>query len=78
MGNNAKKKRLGQIRKALGVCFPKEPKTCIKKGTRQLMMELTGIDISLCPKCQERKLRKIGVFDGVYRKALSFLLRHSV
>jgi hypothetical protein len=69
LGNNAKGKRLNQIRKAIGFPEKKERSTLRKKDTRRLMLELTGIDISLCPKCKVGKLRKIDEFDGVYRKA---------
>lgn len=69
LGNNVKSKRLGQIRKALGVPENKEGSTPRKKDTRRLMLELTGIDIALCPKCKVGKLRKIEEFAGVYRKA---------
>jgi hypothetical protein len=69
LGNNSKTRRLGRIRKTIGIPREKERAVPGKKDARRLMLELTGIDISLCPKCKVGKLRKIDEFDGVYRKA---------
>ncbi len=68
MGNNAKGKRLTQIRKSIGVPGKKEESTPREKDTRRLMLALTGIDIASCPKCKVGKLIKIEEFDGVYRR----------
>jgi len=68
LGNNAKTKRLGQIREAIGAPAKEEKATSRKKDTRRLMLELTGIDIASCPQCKVGKLRKIEEFDGVYRR----------
>jgi len=32
------------------------------------MLDLTGIDITLCSKCKIGKLKKIDTFDGIYQK----------
>jgi len=66
LGNNCKKERLGDIRTAIGVTSVAEPPE--KRSTAQIMLELTGIDITLCSKCRVGTLKKIDEFDGVYKK----------
>jgi hypothetical protein len=67
MGNNCKKKSLQQIRSAVG-----KPSTASKSSKQrspaQLMLDLTGIDITLCSKCKIGKLKKIDTFAGIYQK----------
>lgn len=69
LGNNVKTKRLGKIRKAIGLSDKKTPAKRLIKDTRQLMLALTGIDIAVCPACKVGKLQKVSEFDGVCRKA---------
>ena len=51
LANRAKKQALAQCRKLLGVnpALPEIP----KKLTHDLLLELTGIDLSRCPRCQK-------------------------
>jgi hypothetical protein len=38
---------------------PQHPPECIEKTTQEMMLDLTGIDISLCPCCKKGTLRII-------------------
>ena len=51
LANRAKKRALPQCRKLLGLnpALPEIP----KKSPQDLMLELTGIDISRCPRCKQ-------------------------
>jgi hypothetical protein len=51
LANRAKKQALAQCRKLLGVnpALPEIP----KKLAHDLLLELTGIDLSRCPRCQK-------------------------
>ncbi len=69
LGNNCKKERLQKIRFAIGDPTPKAaPEPPKKKTTAQLMLDITGIDITLCSRCKTGKLKKIDEFDGIYKK----------
>lgn len=66
MGNNCKQKSLQRIRSAVGeASTPSTPSK--KRSTVQLMLDLTGIDITLCSQCGIGRLRKIDSFDGIYQ-----------
>lgn len=67
LGNKVKKETLKAIRGTLGESPPKKKKV-LKRSTAELMLELTGIDITLCSKCKQGKLRKIDEFEGRYRR----------
>ncbi len=66
MGNNCRKRTLRQIRLAVGAGLSSS-KLAKKKSTAQLMLDLTGIDITLYSKCKIGKLKKIDEFDGSYQ-----------
>jgi len=67
LGNNCKKDRLGKIRLAVGESsIPARQSK--ERSTAQLMLAVTGIDITLCDKCKIGKLKKIDTFDGIYQK----------
>jgi len=55
MGNNCKKDKLRHIRVAIGAS-PSSIKPTKKRSAAQLMLDLTGIDITLCGKCKKGKL----------------------
>jgi hypothetical protein len=74
LGNNGKQDRLFEIREAIGFSGP-PPKRPEKRSTAQRMLELTGIDITLCKRCKLGRLRKVSEFEGVYRKTLPFFQR---
>jgi hypothetical protein len=67
MGNNCKQKVLQRIRSVVGESSPTS-KPSKKRSPAQLMLDLTGIDITLCSKCKIGKLKKIATFDGIYQK----------
>ena len=64
LGNARKTECLAKIREYLGEAPVKKRE---KKTTIQLMLELTGIDLTCCPKCKSGKLMKVDEFDGLYQ-----------
>jgi len=56
LGNACKAKNIELIRKQLSHV---QPKTDIKKDTKALMIELIGVDISICPVCKKGRLQTI-------------------
>ena len=66
LGGAAKKNRLERIRPLLGATPITERPP--KKTTPQLILEIMGIDITRCPKCQEGMLKKVDEFDGIYQR----------
>ena len=65
LANRAKKHALPQCRKLLGLssALPK----LAKKSAQDLLLELTGIDLSRCPRCQKGTLIVIGELPKVLR-----------
>jgi hypothetical protein len=65
LANRAKKHALPQCRKLLGLssALPK----LAKKSAHDLLLELTGIDFSRCPRCQTGTLIVIGQLPKVLR-----------
>ena len=65
LANRAKKHALPQCRKLLGLsaALPEIP----KKSAHDLLLELTGIDLSRCPRCQKGTLIVIGELPKVLR-----------
>ena len=63
LANRAKKHALPQCRKLLGLssALPQLP----KKSAHDLLLELTGIDLSRCPRCQKGTLIVIGQLPKV-------------
>ena len=57
LANRSKKKDLGRCRELLGLC-PELPKPS-EKTTQQLMLELTGIDVTKCPLCKKGTMKVI-------------------
>ncbi len=68
LGNATKSIKLPIIRELLGVESCQKKKS--KKTTAQLMLECTGIDITLCPKCKQGKLKTIDEFSGIYNNPM--------
>ena len=58
LANRCKKKNISRCRQLLAMT-PELPHRS-KKTTRELMLELTGLDITLCPFCQKGSMKKIG------------------
>ena len=65
LANRAKKHALPQCRKLLGLsaALPELP----KKSAHDLLLELSGIDLSRCPRCQKGTLIVIGELPKVLR-----------
>jgi len=65
LANRAKKHALPQCRKLLGLssALPELP----KKSAHDLLLELTGVDLSRCPRCQKGTLIVIGELPKVLR-----------
>ena len=58
LANRSKKKDLGRCRELLGLC-PELPKPS-KKTTQELMLQLTGIDVTRCPFCKKGTMKVVG------------------
>jgi hypothetical protein len=65
LANRAKKHALPQCRKLLGLSsvLPE----LAKKSARDLLLELSGIDLSRCPRCQKGFMIVIGELPKVLR-----------
>ena len=65
LANRVKKRALPQCRKLLGLsaALPELP----KKSAHDLLLELSGIDLSRCPRCQKGTLIVIGELPKVLR-----------
>jgi len=57
LANKAKKQKLPQCRKAMELCS--DVSKSEKNSPQQLMLELTGIDITLCQDCKKGTLRMV-------------------
>ena len=55
LANRAKKQKLSRCRQLMGL--PPELAELENKSIQDLMLELTGIDITLCPACKKGTLR---------------------
>jgi len=58
LANRSKKQNLAQCRELLGV--KPQPNRTPKKSARELMLEVTGFDVALCPVCKVGTLIAIG------------------
>jgi hypothetical protein len=57
LANRSKKKDLGRCRELLGLS-PELPQPS-KKTTHELMLELTGIDVTKCPFCKKGTMKVV-------------------
>jgi hypothetical protein len=57
LSNRCKKKNLSKCRQLLGLSPLPEP---AEKTNQEMMLELTGIDISKCPRCGKGTMKVIG------------------
>lgn len=57
LAGRSKKHNLARCRELLGMC-PDEPEQQ-KRDTRELMLELTGLDLEQCPHCREGKMHVV-------------------
>ena len=68
LSSACKKKNIGIICDALS-CQPKKTKEKDEKiDVKILIEELTGVDITLCPKCKKGKLRRIETIPNKFRR----------
>jgi len=58
LANRCKKEKLGRCRQLLGL-LPELPKPG-KKTTQELMLQLTGIDVTRCPFCKKGTMKVAG------------------
>lgn len=58
LANRCKKEKLGRCRQLLGLS-PQLPKPG-KKTTQELMLQLTGIDVTRCPFCKKGTMKVVG------------------
>ena len=57
LANRCKRENLAKCRQLLDV--PLELCDAVEKSIQQLMLELTGVDITQCPKCKKGTMTKI-------------------
>lgn len=57
LANRCKKQLIGKYRCLLGL--PADLDEPASKNTRQLMLEMTGIDIENCPFCRKGRMQRI-------------------
>ena len=57
LANRCKRENLSKCRQLLGV--PHEPGKAEQKSVQQLMLELTGVDISRCPNCKKGTMKTL-------------------
>lgn len=71
LANRYKKENLAWIRIHLKV---KAPLAKSVKSQQELMLELTGIDIGLCPKCGKGRMKRVALIDKAknFRSDLTF------
>jgi hypothetical protein len=67
LANRAKKHALPQCRKLLGLnpALPEIP----KRSAQDLLLELTGIDLSHCPRCQKGTMIVVGELPRISSSA---------
>jgi hypothetical protein len=58
LANRSKKQNLAQCRELLGI-GPQPPPTT-KKSAREMLLEVTGLDLALCPVCKVGTMIVIG------------------
>ena len=65
LANRTKKHALPQCRKLLGLnpALPKIP----KRSAQELLHEITGIDLSRCPRCQKGTMIVVGELPRISR-----------
>lgn len=65
LGNACRTKNLESLRQQFKMETNLEEKA---KSTARLMFDLTGVDITRCPKCERGTLKKVNEFDGIYKR----------
>jgi len=63
LANRSKKKYLGICRELLGLS-PELPEQ-EDKTTHELMLELTGMDINICPVCKKGRMKIVAEIPGI-------------
>jgi hypothetical protein len=58
LANRSKKQNLARCRQLLGLV--QQPPQPPRKSTRDLMLQLTGLDLALCPACRTGTMMVIG------------------
>jgi|SRR5215216_18010 len=58
LANRSKKETLARCRWLLGE--EGQPPAVVKKTSKELMLEVGGVDLSVCPECKEGRMIKIG------------------
>jgi hypothetical protein len=71
LANRCKKQNLQRIRELKGVSetIPEKP----KKTTQELMLQLTGTDITLCPCCKKGIMQVIAEITPLWKMGLKYM-----
>jgi hypothetical protein len=56
LSSRNKKTKLSRCKRLLGIKETDKTKTVVKKSWKELLYELTGIDVDKCPKCKNGKM----------------------
>ena len=64
LANRSKKQNLAQCRELLG--NEPQPNRSPKKSAREVMLDLTGVDLALCPRCRVGTLIVIGKLPALH------------
>lgn len=71
IANRCKKENIQHIRELIGVSDIIPEKT--KKTTHELMLELTGTDINICPCCKEGTMEVIAEITPLWKLGLNYM-----
>ena len=64
LGNRFKKDNIALIRKFKGI--EEEIKKEVETTWKELMQELIGIDVDICPRCRDGTLEKSGLVESIF------------
>jgi hypothetical protein len=71
IANRCKKENIQHIRELTGLSKNKKEK--IKRSTHELMLELTGTDITICPCCKEGSMTVIAEITPLWKMGLKYM-----
>ncbi|RZB36926.1 MAG: hypothetical protein SRB2_01726 [Desulfobacteraceae bacterium Eth-SRB2] len=59
LSNRNKKTKLARCRELLGLS--RDLPEAVKRSVQEMMLQLTGKDITLCPRCEKGTMRSVGL-----------------
>ncbi len=64
LGNRLKKEKIALIRKLLHIVEKSQRE--IEKTWKELMEDLLGLDVDICPRCRDGTLKKSGIVESIF------------